>query len=161
MAHNDESTGDDVRPGVAELAVAAVGVGLQLATGDEAGTVVGGIVPPALLLAYRLDVASRERRAARAARTLEVATDDLGVDLPGLERLALRDDGRASLVARVMAASANAVTAQEKVEVLGHVLATGLGADDRLDEALLLAAALDDLEAPHVRTLTSLGEVAF
>jgi hypothetical protein len=36
----------------------------------------------------------------------------------------------------------------------------GLGDGDRVDEALMLARALDDLEAPHIRTLTALGHVA-
>lgn len=82
-----------------------------------------------------------------------MACEEPGVDVPELERMAVRDAATTSLVGRVLAASANAATAQEKIDALGRVLAAGLSDDDRLDEALVLAAALDDPEAPHVQVL--------
>lgn len=103
--------------------------------------------------------ARRTLRVERAARTLERAADVLNVGLAELERLAARDDARTELLARVLAASAHTATAAAKVEALGQVLADGLQDDARLDEALLLAAALHDLEALHVRVLVAVGHV--
>lgn len=144
---------------MAELLAAAAGVSLQLATTGTAATVTGAMLPPALLAAWRLDQLSFAPRLARAARTVEVAGEELNVDVPTIERMAVRDEATTSLVGRVLAASANAATAQEKIDALGRVMALGLSDGDRVDEALMLARALDDLEAPHVRTLTAVGQV--
>lgn len=76
-------------------------------------------------------------------------------DLKAFEELLDRDQGHAELLARVLQASACAVTAQEKINALGRVLADGLQGPDKLDEALLLAAALNDLERPHVQVLSA------
>lgn len=144
-------------PPMAELLAAAVGVSLQLATTGTVATVAGAMVPPALMAAWRLDQATFAPRLARAGRTIAVASEELGLAVPEIERLSQRDEATTSLVGRVLAASANAATAREKVDALGRVLAKALGDEDRVDEALMLARALDDLEAPHVRTLAALG----
>jgi hypothetical protein len=147
------------RASLRDVALAAVGAGLQLASPGAAGTLAGAVLPPAMLLALRADERARQRRLERAARTLEVAAQELGVGLEEVEQLGLRDEEHTELLMRVLQASACAITAREKVEALGRVLADGLRHDEKFDEALLLAAALGDLEAPHVRTLRGIGQV--
>lgn len=144
----------DPRPSLRDVVLAAAGASLEVATGGAAGTVVGAVVPPLLGVALRADAAAQQRRLDRVARTMEVAASELGDVRPArLEELVLQDDARTELLARVLQASACAATAQEKVDALGRVLALGVTDGDRLDEALVLAAALADLEAPHVKVL--------
>ena len=59
---------------------------------------------------------------------------------------------RADLLARVIQAAANGRTA-EKIAALGSLLGRTVQDDTRLDEAFVIAAALDEMEAPHVRLL--------
>ncbi len=82
-----------------------------------------------------------------------ITAPDTGLER--LEQLAAGDAARLELLARVLEAAQRS-TIPDKVEALGHVLASGLGFGDRVDEALVLAAALHDLEAPHVRVLAEL-----
>lgn len=142
-----------------QAAVSAAGAGLGLVAAGPAGALVGAVLPQLMEAAVRMDERARTHRLERAARTLGRASDVLNVGLPELERLATRDEARTELLARVLAASAHTATAAAKVEALGRVLADGLRDDARLDEALLLAAALHDLEAPHVRLLVAMGYV--
>jgi hypothetical protein len=58
-------------------------------------------------------------------------------------------------------ASANTVTAGEKIAASGRALALGLHDDAMLDEALLLAAALSEVEAPHMRVLAVIVGVTY
>lgn len=144
-------------PPLRDLALAAVGASLQLASRGAAGVVAGTLVPPLVSLAMRLDERAHARRLEQVNTTLEMAAARAGCadDLKAFEELLDRDQGHAELMARVLQASACAVTAQEKINALGRVLADGLQGPDKLDEALLLAAALNDLERPHVQVLSA------
>lgn len=105
-------------------------------------------------LAVALDQATGRRRAARIATMIEDAADDLGgPDI--LAQLALATDENAELTRRVLEAGAR-TTIPDKLHALSKVLANGLSTShdgDTIDHALLLANALHDLEAPHVRVL--------
>jgi len=76
----------------------------------------------------------------------------------GLERLAelvTADDARLELVARVAEAAARTTWAQ-KIRALGRVLGNGPNGHATLDEAQILAAAIDAIEAPHIQVLVVL-----
>lgn len=158
----DEEQSEPQEPGLlAELLATTAGVGVQLASEGAAGTLAGAALPVAVLAALRLDAKAAAARLTRAARSVEVAAQELGVEVEELERRAGATEEALSLTARVLAASANAVRADDKIKALGKVLALGLDQDTRMDEALLLAAALEDMEAPHVRMLLKFAHVAF
>lgn len=155
-----EQVGDDAEPGwLAEAVTAAAGAGLALAAPGAEGALVGAVLPVALMAAYRLDLRAVALRRDRVARTVTRAAEELEVDIGELELRVAATPLGVELAARVFAASANAATARAKVEALGVVLATGLRDDAKFDEAFVLAAALGDLEAPHVRVLAQMAIV--
>lgn len=99
------------------------------------------------------------RRLSRGSRALEIAADELDVGLDLLCERATADDVRLELLARVLEA-AGRTPLKEKIPALGLVLADGLREGGNVDEAFLLAAALDDLEAPHVRSVAHMTDTA-
>lgn len=117
--------------------------------------VTAGALAPALAAVLRLDSWSHTRRLQRAEHVLQQAADVLG-GVDELERVATRDDAHLELATRVLEAAAR-TTLPDKIPALARVLATGLQADTKVDEALILAAALSDLEAPHVLVLSTIA----
>lgn len=152
--------GDRLEPGwLTQAAGAAAGAGLGLASPSTAGVLLGAVLPVAVVTAARLDNRAHELRVQRAAQTLARAAEELNVELEQVEEAVVDRPVLTELLARVLAASANAATAQEKVDALGVVLAQGLRDDAKLDEAFVLAAALHDIEAPHLRVLAAMAIV--
>lgn len=147
----------DVGDAKAAFATSAVGAlaGVAMGAGPVPATIVGGVLPPALTLAHKLYQRALTARQDRAGRTLEHAAEILDVGLDILQERVLSHDDRVELLARVLEASAR-TPLDEKVRALGKVLASGLADDGDTDEALLLAAALEDIEAPHIMVLNHL-----
>ena len=145
-----------VRWSMAEAVISAAGEVLGEAMGTPEAAAFGVVASVGVMTALRLDSAARAGRVAKAARTIEVAADELGIPVDGLEAKARRSPENIELVARVLAASASTASAAEKIDALGKVLARGLQDDATLDEALLLATVLADIEAPHLRVLALL-----
>ncbi|MFC6157184.1 hypothetical protein [Kribbella jiaozuonensis] len=117
---------------------------------------VGAGATLAVSTAIRLGEAALERRRRRMGCALEAAADILDVGLHILEERALEYDARLELLAQVLEAAAK-TPMEEKLRGLGKVLALGYQ-DDTADisRAAVLAAALADVEAPHVRILALL-----
>ncbi len=131
-----------------ELVGSGVGGALQLAGADP---LTGGLAGTAIALAMRLDRANWQHAVGRASYTTHLAAQAVGGE-EALERLATADDSRRELTARVLRAAARTPLA-EKLPALAKVLAAGLDGTTTVDEALVLASALDELEVAHVQVL--------
>ena len=105
---------------------------------------------------YRITDRALERRRDRQIQTLEQAAEILVIDLDALEDLAASDAERLELLARVLEAAARTPLA-EKVAALSRVLADGLRDEDSAREALVIVAAMTDIEAPHAFVLQYLA----
>lgn len=150
---------DHVANAAPEVAAGAAGGLIGFAIGGPLGAVIGGAITPAMVTTWRVGNAALAGRIQRGSRALEVAADQTGKSLDALAEAALADAGRLELLARVLEA-AGRTPLPEKVPALGHVLAEGLEPDAVLAEALILAAALDVIEAPHVQVLKQLRDGA-
>jgi hypothetical protein len=157
MARGDEfdravaEAGLDVTTGAAAtLASIALGANPVLAT-------VAGASGPAIKFVQKISARAIDHRQDRAARAVEKAAEILDVGLDILEERATSHDARLELLARIMEAAARAPL-EEKIAALGRVLADGLRNDGSVSEALILAAALADLEAPHIAVLMYVTE---
>ena len=99
---------------------------------------------------------SHDRRRAKAAACLAVASNQLGEPVDEL-MARLSDPGREMLAELALDASCTTATL-EKVFALGCALADGLDADGaRLDAISLIVRALGDLEVPHIRIMDFLA----
>ncbi len=145
------SLSDRLSDAAIDAAAGTAGVLAQLHLGDQLS---GAAITPAVALGLRLTREAVVARRGRVERVIDVAASELG-GLDRLDSLVGGDPARLELLARVVEASQRS-TIPDKVDALGRVLATGLSAQDRVDEALVLAAALHDLEAPHVLILAEL-----
>lgn len=92
------------------------------------------------------------RREDRAAQAVERAAAMLDVGLDIFEERASGYDDRLELLARVLEAAAR-TPLDEKITALARVLASGLEEGSDAAEAIVLVAALTDLEAPHIAVL--------
>lgn len=110
---------------------------------------------PALGLTIRALREADRRMWRQVAQAIAIATDELD-GAADIEKLASQDAARTELLRRVVQAAGHS-TLEEKIPALGRVLAAGLPQGDRVDEALILAAALHDLEAPHVHVLATIA----
>lgn len=131
-------------PGALEALTSA---GMQVLGADPITSAFGGLL---IGTAWALDRAGFPRRLARGQQAIDVAAAEVGGE-DRLVELATGDDARLELTMRVLEAAAR-TTLQDKIGALGRVLAQGLQGDT-VDPALMLAHALEDLEAPHVRVL--------
>lgn len=129
---------------------------LAALSGHPLAALLGQLLVPAFQTVWELDTRGHERRLLRGARTVQVATEELGCGLDELHSTVAGSDPRSELFIRVVEASARTVSAAEKVDALGRVLAMGLSDDARFDEAVLIADALRDLEAPHIKLLAEI-----
>jgi hypothetical protein len=139
----------------ATTGVLATAAGIALGANPVVATVVGAS-GPALKLAHRVLSRARERREDRVARTIEQAAEILDVGLDIFEERATSYDDRLELLARVLEAAAR-TPLEEKVTALARVLAEGLRDGESVNEALVIAAALADIEAAHVYVLHHLA----
>jgi hypothetical protein len=136
--------------------VAAFLAGAGAVSGNPILIALGPLLQPALQTAFSVDEKAWRQRALRGARTLQVAAEELDISIDELGSQIGAGPEQAELLARVLEASARTLTLTAKVEALGRVLASGLKDEAKLDEAAMLAAALMDMEAPHVRVLTAI-----
>jgi hypothetical protein len=135
--------------------LAATTASLVMGAGPVPATIIGG-TGPALKLAYRVLSRARERREGRVARTMEHAAEILDVGLDIFEERATAYDDRLELLARVLEAAAR-TPLEAKVTALARVLAEGLREGGSTDEAIIFAAALENIEAAHVFLLHHLA----
>lgn len=126
---------------------------MQFAGADPASST---LAASAIAIALRFDRANWQVAVGRAARTLTLAAEKVGSE-ELLEERASADEHRHELTARVLRAAAR-TPLEAKLHALAQVLASGIDPDGRVDEALVLVAALDDLEAPHVQVLQLLTQ---
>jgi hypothetical protein len=110
-----------------------------------------------IAIALRIDRAHRETAVARAAYTTQLTADAVGRSLDDLEQLVQQTTAQTSLTARILAAAAR-TPLEQKLPALARVLANGLDGSTTVDVAFLLAAALDDIEAPHIHVLTAIRD---
>lgn len=114
-----------------------------------------GPLTPALMIGWRVVRRADDQMWRQVSQAIYAAADQF--DSPNeLEHLATADPGRTELMRRVLQAAGRS-TLDEKIVALGRVLASGLRDDAVVDDALFLAAALADLERPHVRVLAWLA----
>lgn len=133
----------------------AVTSSLALGAGPLVATAVGASAP-ALKLLHRLGNRLVDRRRDRQIQALERAALILDIDLEVLEDLGGSDADRLELLARVLEAAAR-TPLDEKVTALSRVLAGGLGDEASTREALVIVAAMADIEAAHVFVLQCLA----
>ena len=131
--------------------------GLAAMTGNPLLALLGPMAVPALQAAFSLDEKAWRERSLRGARTLQVAADDLGLSFDELSNKIEGRSDRAELLARVLEASAKTLSLSQKIDALGHVLATALSDDAKIDEAAMLASVLMEVEASHARVLASVA----
>lgn len=131
-----------MRQAADEIAVAApVAVAVQALVDQPLMQLVAAVAAPGAELVMK-----------HLRRTLEAA-QDRGVEVEVLAERVSHDERALSLTYRVLRASAETVDAPQKLVALGRVLAYGLDDDARFDTAVLLSAALVDLERVHLRAL--------
>lgn len=125
--------------------------GIALRADPVLATAVGASAP-VFKHTYRLLSLAWGRRADRAASCMEQAAEICDVGLDILEERVASHDDRVELLARVLEAAAR-TPLKKKVTALARVLADGLRDGGSVNEALVIAAALADVEAAHVRLL--------
>ncbi len=152
---DDERAIEHISRALPELVAGPAGGLIGYALGGAAGAVAGGLVTPAMLTAWNLGGVALIRRLSRGSRALDIAADELDVGLDILTERATTDDNRLELLARVLEA-AGRTPLEAKIHALGRVLAEGLAPGSNVDEPLILAAALNDIEAPHVQVMQAL-----
>ncbi len=131
-----------------ELAGAITSIGISAAGGDLVGAAAtaGGLL---VSLGHRID----QLRAAQAEQVLEEAAGLLG-SRERLAELAGADRVRLELMARIVESAAR-TPLPDKIHALAKVLAQGVQ-DDAVDDAIVIEAALADIEAPHLQLLLRL-----
>jgi hypothetical protein len=145
----------DARAG---LATSAAGAALGTAAGNGlAGTAVGALAGPALMLVRSTIDHARDTRERRAERALQIAADIIhrlnginGIDFIG--RWSATDGVRFDLLVEVIEAAVH-TPLQAKIEALAEVLVEGLQTDGAAHKGRILAAALADIEVPHIAVL--------
>lgn len=142
---------------LAATTAAAAGGLVGYGIGGPEGALIGAASPGAVDLAWQLGNRALQGRLTRGSRTLDIAAEQLDIDLDQLAERATADAARLELLARVLEAAGRSPI-EDKVAALGRTLASGLDPAGQVDEALVLAAALDDLEAPHIQMLALIVE---
>ncbi|SDG82389.1 hypothetical protein [Pseudonocardia oroxyli] len=158
MDNRDEESNKGVEDARLDVAVGAIALaaGFAAAPLGPGAVAVAGATAPAMKLSARLVKRARSRRKGRRAWALERAAEilDTGIDI--FDERTAEDAVRLELLARVLEA-AERTPLDQKVIALARVLADGFRDGGSGHEALVLAAALADLEAPHVIVLRHLA----
>lgn len=158
MTGEDQASADEA-PGLAARAAAGVvSTGLGLTLGGPAGALAGAAASPLLEMPFQRalnEITGTRREAAKTA--LHSAAEQLDLEPDRLVERALAAADSTQLLAETLTAASNTVN-QRKIKPLARALARGLREDDaRVDEEILVIAALAAVEAPHIRALTQLG----
>lgn len=136
-----------------EAAASGGGILTQLAMGTGVTTTVaGGVAPVVISALVRVTREVIRRRQNRAGRLLLTAAEAVG-GLDIFEERLYSHDERVELLGRVLEAAARTTTLEAKIRALSRVLVDGLADDADMGEAFILAAALTDVEAPHIKVL--------
>lgn len=137
--------------------VGLTALGFSLAAGPAAAPVVLVMAPPYLQRLFMLVAAEWQRKApvvAAAALAAAQQKEPAWTETDVCERLT-SDSELLALTRRVLTA-ADRTGRTEKLQWLGHVLGLALADGDRMDEAGVLVAALDDMDALHGAALQQL-----
>lgn len=145
---------------VVEILAAVAAGGILVSANSPSAIMLASTLPVIAKTAFELDRRAWQRRLLRGGVTLESAAHKLEVSVDDLALIASESDARTELLGRVLEAAASTATLEEKVHALGRVLANGLRDDAKIDEALIMVAILNDLEAVHARALRALAERA-
>ncbi|QNE19701.1 hypothetical protein F1D05_19460 [Kribbella qitaiheensis] len=134
-----------------ETAGAVAGIIAEIASKGTPG------VGPAVALTISAVLKSVQiARIKRMSETIEIAMDLMDVGLEIFEERAAEYDSRLELLAQVLE-TATHTTMPEKIRALSKILAHGfLDDQDGIARARILAAALGDIEGPHIRVLALL-----
>lgn len=139
---------------VAALTAAGAGLRIGAVVGPEIGTLASAVLTPSL---EWLMVRGERMFTAHVDRVGRIAADGLGMTGDEFAEHAGATPER--LLFTVNALQAATRTAWEaKLQALGRVLRDGLSDDALLDEMPLVLAALDAIEAPHVRVLRTIRD---
>jgi hypothetical protein len=145
---------DDSLAVIAAAVAAAAGLGVGAAAGAEVGTITGAALAPYL---ERLAVRGEQMFTAHVDRMSRIAADGLGLTADEFAQHAAATNERLLFTVNAFQAATRTVW-EAKLQALGRVLRDGLADDARLDEMPLVLAALDAIEAPHVRVLRTLRD---
>lgn len=150
----DHASREAVGDASAALGASGVGTAVSAAVGPA-----GALAGPALLLGRSLRQRSKQKRELSEQGVLERAAEIIG-GLNVLEERTSHDDERFELVARVLDA-ARTTTLDAKIRALARTLADGLqmGVDGAVDDAMVLAAALHDIDNAHAVLLKHLEQL--
>src|SRR3954447_14757054 len=133
----------------AGIEVGAVGLGMVIA--GPAGALIAGAIKPVVEL-----VALREGRGLKNAEFLALAAmETTGLSPEEFASWARDKEGRTMLFTSAVKAAFNTMS-QSKVSALAKALRNNLGDDHKLDLGIIIVAALDDLESPHIQVLSAM-----
>jgi hypothetical protein len=142
------AAGNTVSPGVAALCVTA---GLPIQEAVAIGATAGAITEEAInLLAER-----RRQVTGRVERFAATAEQESGRSLEDLLLEAAGDQRKLELLARTTEAAARSLD-DLKIDLLARTYVHGSHTDDRIDHALIVTAALRELETPHLLLLAAI-----
>ena len=138
---------------VLDTSASVVGAIAGLSVGGPVGAIAGAAIPPVLVAAVsKFGDRWHQARLATTVEALEIAGELMNVSPDAVLNTAVTEDER--LFAGRLLNAAGLTVNRDKIRTLGRLLAHGLLGDEAvLDEVTLLADALSDLEAPHIRTL--------
>jgi hypothetical protein len=145
---------DDSLAVIAAAVAAAAGLGVGAAAGAEVGTITGAALAPYL---ERLAVRGEQMFTAHVDRMSRIAADGLGMTADEFAQHAEATNERLLFTVNAFQAATRTVW-EAKLQALGTVLRDGLSDDAQLDVMPLVLAALDAIEAPHVRVLRAIRD---
>lgn len=95
-------------------------------------------------------------RIENSAHVIEDAAFNLGISPEGFLDVVREDPKLLALTAQAMNVAASTVL-QQKIKVLGRLVANGVQDEAKVDESVMFLAALQDIEAPHIDVLLEMG----
>lgn len=141
-----------------KVLIATLGGGLGFMVGGPVGAAaVAGATESAGVALDVLAHRMRQRSASNAARAIDVALDASCMSEAQLIDALTRDPSTCLLATTALNAAADTAL-QEKIRLMGHVLANAATDVAVVDEELIVARAVRVLEAPHFRTLALLDD---
>ena len=157
MVSDREGLDNDVSSTGAALSTSVAGAMIGAAAGTGwVGTAAGALVSPALMFVRSVVNRVRDTQDSRAERAIETAASIVG-GLDVMDRWTATDQVRLALLAEVIEAAAR-TPLEIKIQALAEVLAEGLQVDGKAHESRIVAAALADIEAPHIDLLRFLQD---
>jgi hypothetical protein len=138
----------------AAVGAAALGIGTSILTDPAGGAIVGAAAAPSIKATLDRIFGLRGRQ---VAAMVEIAVRASGQTYDELLERVANDPHRAQLFSAAVRAAANTAL-ESKLTVLGQLLAKGLiHGEQKVDEARLLTATIEEIERLHLRILQSLA----